>query len=360
MLRPVGSRGVSRLSEPALERLLDLVGEAYSFDGLAEFRTGILHAVRRAVPADYVAYNEVGTHPEELVAVVEPQLEPEHFERWAELAHQHPSIAYLRRTHDGRPTRISDHLDDASFRALELYQRFYRPLGVTAQVSFTLPSVAPLIVAIALSRGREFTDEECEILARARPHLIQAYRNARQGDERAAILSALEGGMAELGAAAVVVGRDGRVRHVGAGAAALLADAGRDPLPRLLEWLAATRAAPAGAAVPLRLDTPAGAVRVRPVLGRGPRDPDVLLLQRGDGGLTAAALQALGLTRRESEALRWIALGRTGPEAGRQMGVAARTVAKHLQNVYVKLGVSSRSQAAAVAWASVEAVAAPS
>ena len=39
--------------------LLELVGEAYSFEDLSQFRSGILDALNRIVPADRVAYNEI-------------------------------------------------------------------------------------------------------------------------------------------------------------------------------------------------------------------------------------------------------------------------------------------------------------
>jgi DNA-binding CsgD family transcriptional regulator len=35
------------------------------------------------------------------------------------------------------------------------------------------------------------------------------------------------------------------------------------------------------------------------------------------------------------------------------MGIARRTVDKHLQHIYAKLGATTRSQAAATAWAAV-------
>ena len=88
-------------------------------------------------------------------------------------------------------------------------------------------------------------------------------------------------------------------------------------------------------------------------LPRASGDPrTVLLLGSGDGGLAVDGLRSLGLTGRQAETLRWIALGRSAADAAGEMGIAERTVHKHLQGVYAKLGVNSRSQAAATAWAS--------
>jgi DNA-binding CsgD family transcriptional regulator len=56
---------------------------------------------------------------------------------------------------------------------------------------------------------------------------------------------------------------------------------------------------------------------------------------------------ALGaLTAREAEVLRWVAAGKSDAQIGAILGVSARTVQKHLQRVYEKLGVESRTAAA--------------
>lgn len=62
-------------------------------------------------------------------------------------------------------------------------------------------------------------------------------------------------------------------------------------------------------------------------------------------------LQALGLTRRQSEVMRLIATGRTAPEAAAALGIAPRTAQKHLEHSYRILGVTNRSDASRAAWA---------
>ena len=73
----------------------------------------------------------------------------------------------------------------------------------------------------------------------------------------------------------------------------------------------------------------------------------------GPRGWPLARRSRDGLTPRQAEALRWIALGRRGPDAARVMGLSPRTVEKHLQGAYEKLGVETASAAAATAWAAV-------
>ncbi|QXC63477.1 response regulator transcription factor [Aquihabitans sp. G128] len=62
-----------------------------------------------------------------------------------------------------------------------------------------------------------------------------------------------------------------------------------------------------------------------------------------------APLLALGLTRREAEVLGLVAEGRTNGEIGEALYISTKTASVHVSNILAKLGVSSRTQAAAVA-----------
>ena len=52
------------------------------------------------------------------------------------------------------------------------------------------------------------------------------------------------------------------------------------------------------------------------------------------------------VTPREAEVLRWVAAGKSDAQIGAILRISARTVQKHLQNIYDKLGVESRTAAA--------------
>jgi DNA-binding NarL/FixJ family response regulator len=58
-----------------------------------------------------------------------------------------------------------------------------------------------------------------------------------------------------------------------------------------------------------------------------------------------------GLTTREAEVLRLVAQGRTNREIATELIISEKTVARHLANIFTKLGVSSRSAATAYAYA---------
>jgi DNA-binding NarL/FixJ family response regulator len=59
--------------------------------------------------------------------------------------------------------------------------------------------------------------------------------------------------------------------------------------------------------------------------------------------------QALNLTTRESEVLFWLANGKTNKDISQILGMGVRTVNKHLEQIFPKLGVENRTSAAGIA-----------
>lgn len=241
---------------------LSLVGDVYAMLEIEEFRVGLLGALRQALPSDWVSLNEVGADPQDIFAIVEPELEDRWLEVWRVHALENPLVERFGRTRDGRALRFSDVISSEELHALALYRNFYGHIGLEHQIAFTLPARSGLIVGIALSRrDRDYTDAERELLEIARPHLIQAYNNA--------------------------------LRH-----------------SRLLERQAA--------AAPL-------------------------------AGPQLEQLRSLGLTAREAEVLSAASRGSSDREIAQTLQISHRTVQKHLQRTYAKLGARDRAQAAALA-----------
>jgi DNA-binding NarL/FixJ family response regulator len=54
----------------------------------------------------------------------------------------------------------------------------------------------------------------------------------------------------------------------------------------------------------------------------------------------------MGLTPREVQVLKWVVNGKTNQEIGLELGISEKTVEKHLEGVFSKLGVASRVEAA--------------
>ena len=78
--------------------------------------------------------------------------------------------------------------------------------------------------------------------------------------------------------------------------------------------------------------------------------PDELLFRLAEvtaGGDEQLLQQTLQLTSREAEVLLWISRGKSNREIGEILNISPRTVNKHLEQVFVKLGVENRASAAA-------------
>lgn len=78
--------------------------------------------------------------------------------------------------------------------------------------------------------------------------------------------------------------------------------------------------------------------------------PDELLFRLTDvtDGADEGLLQrSLALTTREAQVLLWISRGKTNREIGEILTISPRTVNKHLEQIFIKLGVENRAAAAA-------------
>lgn len=159
--------------------LLELLGELTGLLELGEFRPGLLRALRDAVPADWISLNDLAPDAERTVVLIEPAFPPEAHALYARHAFENPLVARYQRTQDGRAYRFSDVSSSEELHATALYREFYAPIGLEYQIAFTLPHAPDRLLAIALSRrDHDFSDHERELLDRARPFLIQTYRNA--------------------------------------------------------------------------------------------------------------------------------------------------------------------------------------
>lgn len=208
------------------------------------------------------------------------------------------------------------------------------------------------IVAAFAAGGTDYVAKPVrtgEVIARVHSHLA----SARQMKQARSALDAF--GQATL----ALRTESGRITWQTALARKLLADyfpqesqADQTPAP-LLHWLENTienrRQNPANA--PLSLNISHDARRLIFSLHDQTADGEwlIVLREENDAAQIEALLAAFPLTRKEAEVLYWVIQGKTSPDIGDILGSSPRTVNKHLEHVYEKLGVENRTAATKLA-----------
>lgn len=349
-----------RLTSRDLRAGLTFLRETYALRDLDAFAHHMIAGLPALVGSDYTSYNEVDVRAGRNRGIVNPpQVEPRLQETFNRHISEHPLIAHYARTRDARAVKISDFLSRDQFHRLGLYCEFFRSLDIEYQMAFALPGPATLVVGIALNRRRpDFSERDRTLLELLRPHVGQAYQNAGAASRTERELRRFEQGLEALDAGIVWLTTEGRRMSVGARQKLreYLGHAAGSRLPEALErWVRHQRGLlarqddmpPPGRPLVLERDGRRLIVRLLP------HGEEALLLLEEEAPPAPAALEALGLTRREAQVLAWLAEGKTNAEIAMILDSRPRTVGKHLERIYQKLGVETRTAAARVALNSV-------
>jgi DNA-binding NarL/FixJ family response regulator len=185
-----------------------------------------------------------------------------------------------------------------------------------------------------------------EMLARIRVHLA----NARMTQSARAALDV-------SGRFLLAVNRQGTIMWATPQAQKLLADnlaAGADdelvlPLP-MLQWLEQAQRGKGGSKSTAMAAFPDNEQLRLQYMGKlGPNEFLLRLAKDSSPGMPAEFSSELGLTTREGEVLSWLSKGKTNRDIAQILGLSPRTVDKHLEQIYAKLGVENRTAAAAIA-----------
>jgi DNA-binding CsgD family transcriptional regulator len=351
--------------ETDVRAMLGFVGDLASLETPPEFRAGVLPGLRDLVPCEIATYNQIDFEAESMLTAEDPAgvVFDGAVETFVRLGHQNPLVERYQRTRDGRPYKWSDLITRRQLHRTELYEATYARMSVEYQMAFCLPAPPELIIAFALSRShRDFSERDRRILNLIRAPMIQAYRTVERYADLVERLAAVERGLERNGVGVAMLERSGdrrQVAYASGEAARAFGLEGPGPvrperLPRALrDWLRELNPRPdgVGLAPPLVLAGPDGtqsAVRFLPA--REPENADVLLVEPAGELVSIPTLRAAGLTAREAEVLRLVALGHTNPQIAAKLTLSPRTVQKHLEHVYAKLGASSRTQALLTAW----------
>jgi DNA-binding CsgD family transcriptional regulator len=285
----------------------------------------VCRSLRELIPCDAAGWNEIDLDGQIVRFHNDPELDVP-IEALNGLIASHPLLRHALETGDIGPHAISDFLDEKAFHRTRIYREVYRQMGVEDQLATGVEVAGGSVVAVALNRSeRGFSDVERRLLDLVRPHLAAAHRRL---SDRATVLervTALEQGLEQAGHTLVSTRADGRLGELTEGARKLLT-----------RWFGE---------VPARLEPgdyeqPGGVLVVT--------ETDGLLLLDEHRFVSDSRAAEHGLTARETEVVALAARGLTNRAIGERLSISARTVHKHFENVYAKLGVRTRAAALAM------------
>ena len=303
------------------------------------FTPELLADLGRLIEADWISYSEVDyIRRRNLFFVDRPgdwdddddDLEMS-AEEWA-LTETHPICRRWWR--DGRfsALRMSDVATRRDFHRTRFYAEFWKPWGVEYELKVRLPSPAWHGKTVALHRkaGRDFAVRDRLVLELLTPHLSRLWHAAANRRRLNRALAELDR-MDEQGARGVIfLGSAGEIVFASPPARRLL----RDFFPPAVAGMPSALAAwlESGSSQPLRCRREDRRLVVE-------RTADALILEE--------RVEEVSLTAREREVLAWVARGKTNAQIAELLWLAPSTVRKHLENVYAKLGVNTRTAAVA-------------
>jgi DNA-binding CsgD family transcriptional regulator len=328
---------VAFVSERDAAALVEVVAELDRLDDPLPFPPQFLEALARLVDTAYAAYSVLDRRNERQVVDVvwndgeeSVTVGDDGTEWYWRLRHSHPCCGYREREEEWTtPHTVSDFARLREFRRTAIWNEIYRFIGVNRWLDVGLePQHGCTRVLLFTRDRRDFSERDKLMLALLHPYLERRASAVGAATEAAdALARATEA--SEDAHDVVLLSRGGTIEFASPHARALLrryAGVRNGSLPAELrkdvvipaddERRLTVRAAPAG-------------------------DLVVLLLAEEDG-------RADRLTPRQRDVLAGVADGLTDAEIAERLGVAPATVGKHLEAIYERLDVHTRTAAAAV------------
>jgi DNA-binding CsgD family transcriptional regulator len=354
------------------QKLHQGIQKLYTFHNLDTFGVDALSIVNQLVPSDIPSFHltrvrtRIRTHQISSIFLPDfPGYTPEMERTIDRHFDEHPILHHMPQTLTGA-YQLSDFISRQELYCLEgVYQQFLRLLDVEEQMVFFLPHPNPVnwqqlsrteanLVGFSLHRTwHNFTERDRLVLNLLRPHLFQAYCNAQQHHQLQQNLNQIQQSLDRLGVA--IVNAQGRIQSIAPQAIIWLeiyfAKLTRcDRLPdHLWAWIEHQIAGFTNnpnlpkACLPLRIQQAGRELTIRLVVEQIGVRYLLLLEEQTLSALNSLAI--LGLSQRETEVLALVMQGKENKKIAAQLSIHNSTVRKHLENIYRKLGVGSRTEA---------------
>jgi DNA-binding CsgD family transcriptional regulator len=281
---------------------------------------------------------------------------------------EHPLVRF-HSSHPGGPTqRISDCMNVHTFRNSALHADYYRRIGINYVMALPLRIDDANVISVVFNRSRsDFRERERAVLDAIRRPLAAIYRNLVICEEAGIGLQCIGRLAADGGWQLMRVALAGRILDAAPAALRLLrryfpeyTSAAAAKLPAtLFTWFAHSRnwgleRTAISHGQPFTLSRLGGKLTIHFIPDPDDSGAGFLLMKNERTELHAVHLTQLPVTEREREVLVLVAAGKTNGEIAAVLAISDRTVQKHLEHIFQKLGVETRTAAAVRALAAAD------
>ncbi len=345
-----------------MRALLAFVADCHQRRTFEEFVPHLLKTLPQLIPATHITYNEMDprTSTSHNWVNTTELATPSAGELWQQHMDEHAMMRRFLQMGSRKAVRISEFWRRRELHDRGLYFDFYRHFSIEDALCLIIPCPPPIVIGVGWHDDRAFTDREKLIGELVRPHIAQALRNARMISHCKCQLDLLNDGIEDAGCAAILCTSSGKIQRISALARRYIVQyfgtvrgiACRVP-DELLCWMRREQAIVSTNNILPSTPMVLAKNGIRLIVHLLAQDEECLLLMKEEvPGPSACDLEHLGLTRREAEVLACVAQGKTNKEVAGLLGMHSRTVQKHLEHIFQKLGVDTRTAAAALAFAS--------
>lgn len=271
----------------------------------------------------------------------------------SELVHEHPAFPKIISQKLQKTFKVSQYMPLSQFQKTALYNEFYRFIGGDSQMATTLNVSKELYVTCSLHRRKtDFTDRDLEVLKILSPHFASVFRNA-QFIHKLTNENELFNTILEITKQGVIIMDSNLTKnYISFNAQKILENYfSSNQLPsEIFEYVKHFSLILNSQEIylppnPLIIEFPS--VKLKITLSYQTLAKTIAILMEEIKEITPKDLVKLGLTKRESEILYWMAKGKTDLDISKIFSISRRTVHKHRENIFNKLNVENRTTAIA-------------
>ncbi len=309
-----------------------------------------LAAASTVISADTVTFTGFGSDGEYAGLLWDTgTISPEEMEIFARYMYENPLVGAYVIERRPETLMVTDLIRREEYNKTTVYNEFYRRIGVESQLVAPLFISNELFMSCSINTGRpDFSERDKQALTLIAPHLANAIRNALAYQRLSAALDTEACGIVALNSKGKPIFiSEYALKLFGKYFAAEKSAADRLP-ESLSDWIVKTSLSVksnefTAPTMPLKIVAQDGELTARLTFNKQTGERTLMLEEKRFASPELFA--RLNLTRRETEILFWITQGKTDETIARLCGISPRTVHKHVQNIYTKIGVETRTAA---------------